>query len=137
MSTSTEGLRVADVMLSTNRTPAIGERALFKEALEAMQRHRLGIACIVSEAGALLGVLTAGDICRMLLRDQKPFAALFADDALVHATRKPVTISPGDRLVDAVRVMEEKQIWDLPIVENGRFVGLLHLHPAVKALLGI
>jgi arabinose-5-phosphate isomerase len=137
MSISTEGLRTADVMLAADRAPVIGERALFKEALEAMQRHRLGIACVVSPQGALLGVLTAGDICRMLLRDQKPFAALFADDALVHATRKPVTVGPTDRLVDAVRLMEDRQIWDLPVVEGERFVGLLHLHPAIKALLGI
>jgi CBS domain-containing protein len=34
--------------------------------------------------------------------------------------------------------MEEKQIWDLPVVSNeGKLVGLLHLHPAVQALLGI
>ena len=137
MSTLTESLRTADVMLKRERSPAIGERALFKEALEAMQKHRLGVACIVSEQGALLGVLTAGDICRMLLRDQKPFAAIFADDALVHATRNPVTVGSSDRLVDAVKVMEQKQIWDLPVVDEGRFVGLLHLHPAVKALLGI
>jgi arabinose-5-phosphate isomerase len=137
VSISTDGLRTADVMLKSERTPSIGERALFKEALEAMQKHRLGVACIVSTEGRLLGVLTAGDICRMLLRDQKPLAALFADDALVHASRNPVTVGPDDRLVDAVRVMEQKQIWDLPIVDQGRFVGLLHLHPAVKALLGI
>ena len=137
VSTSTDRLRTSDVMLVGERVPAVGERALFKEALEAMQKRRLGIACIVSAEGALLGVLTAGDICRMLLRDQKPFAALFADDALVHATRKPVTVGPADPLIDAVRVMEEKQIWDLPVVEGSRFVGLLHLHPAVKALLGI
>ena len=137
MSTSTEALRASDVMLVGERAPTIGERALFKEALEAMNRHRLGVACIVGADETLLGVLTAGDICRMLLRDQKPFAALFADDALAHATRKPVVIAPTVPLIEAVRLMEDKQIWDLPVVDGRRFVGLLHLHPAVKALLGI
>lgn len=134
---SPDSLRVRDVMLSADRAPVIAERSLFKEALEKMQGHRLGIACVVAADGNLLGVLTAGDICRMLLRDQKPFAALFADDALVHATRKPVTIDPMDPLIDAVQLMEAKQIWDLPVVSEGRFLGLLHLHPAVKVLLGI
>jgi arabinose-5-phosphate isomerase len=137
MSTGPDTLLVRDVLLPPGRMPVVNEKAMFKESLEMMQRHRLGIACIVSAEGQLLGVLTAGDVCRMLLRDQKPFAALFADDALQHATRKPVTVSPGDKLISAVKVMEDRQIWDLPVVEEGKLVGLLHLHPAVKALLGV
>jgi arabinose-5-phosphate isomerase len=137
VSTSREALLTRDVMLTVVLSPVIGERALFREALEAMHRRRLGVACIVNAQGALLGVLTAGDICRMLLREQKPFAALFADDALDHATRTPASVRPTDPLIEAVQLMEDKQIWDLPVVEEGRFVGLLHLHPAVKALLGM
>ena len=37
-------------------------------------------------------------------------------------------------LVDAVDLMEEKQVWDLPIVDNNKLVGLLHLHSAIKTL---
>lgn len=137
MSTSTKTLLVRDVLLPLERAPVAGEKVLFKEVLELMQRHRLGVACIAAEDGQLLGVMTAGDVCRMLLRDQKPFAALFADDALPHATRKPVTVGPDDLLIAAVKLMEDKQVWDLPVVDRGKLVGLLHLHPAVKALLGI
>ena len=38
-------------------------------------------------------------------------------------------------LIDAVGLMEEKQVWDLPVVDGGKLVGLLHLHYAIKALL--
>jgi arabinose-5-phosphate isomerase len=69
---------------------------------------------------------------------QKPFSAFFVDDALVHAIKSPVTIQPTDTLVQAVALMGKKQIWDLPVVdEQGTLVGLLHLHPAIQALLGI
>jgi arabinose-5-phosphate isomerase len=138
MSTQKNNLLVSDVMILLDRVPVIGEAVIFKEALEEMGRKRLGIACIVNSHKKLLGILTDGDVRRMLLRVQKPFSAFFVDDALDHAIQSPLTIAPSDTLVQAVRLMGEKQIWDLPVVDaSGVLVGLLHLHPAVEALLGI
>ncbi len=127
---------VSDVMMGLDRAPVINETVILKEALEEMGRTHLGIACIVNEDNNLLGILTDGDIRRKLLKVQKPFSAFFVDDALDHAIRSPITIKPGDTLVHAVNVMEQKQIWDLPVVDDrGTLVGLLHLHPAVQAFL--
>jgi DeoR family transcriptional regulator, catabolite repression regulator len=129
-------LTVRDVMLPLKRFPVIGERTLLKEALEAMGQFRLGIACIIGGQNELLGILTDGDVRRKLLSVQKPFSAFFVDDALDHAIREPVTAAPDEMLQRAVQVMGERQIWDLPVVdEQGTLVGLLHLHPAVEALL--
>lgn len=131
-----KAMLVSDVMMGLDRVPAIEENVILKEALEEMGRTRLGIACIVNGDNKLLGILTDGDIRRKLLKVQKPFSAFFVDDALDHAIRSPMTIKPGDTLVHAVEVMEQKQIWDLPVVDDkGTLVGLLHLHPAVQALL--
>jgi CBS domain-containing protein len=133
-----ESMRVSQVMLPPDRFPVIGEREILKEALEAMGRSRLGLACIVNSNGKLLGILTDGDIRRKLLKVQKPFSAFFVDDVLIHAIKSPVTIQPTDTLVQAVALMGKKQIWDLPVVDaQGTLVGLLHLHPAIQALLGI
>ncbi len=138
MSTPKSNLLVSDVMMSLDRVPVIGETVIFKEALEEMGRKRLGIACIVNAQNKLLGILTDGDVRRMLLRVQKPFSAFFVDDALEHAVQSPLTIAPGDTLIHAVHLMDEKHIWDLPVVDAaGALVGLLHLHPAVEALLDI
>lgn len=129
---------VDEVMLALDRVPVIEESVILKEALEEMGRTRLGIACIVDADKKLLGILTDGDIRRKLLKVQKPFSAFFVDDALDHSIRAPTTIRPDDTLVHAVEVMGQKQIWDLPVVnDQGVLVGLLHLHPAVQALLGI
>ncbi len=134
---SNKTMLVSDVMMGLGRVPVIKEDVILKEALEEMGRTRLGIVCIVDGSNKLLGILTDGDIRRKLLKVQKPFSAFFVDDALDHAIRAPMTIKPGDTLVHAVDVMEQKQIWDLPVVDdNGLLVGLLHLHPAVQALLG-
>jgi arabinose-5-phosphate isomerase len=130
-------LLVSDVMLPPDRFPVVGETVLFKEALEEMGRRRLGIVCITGTDAKLLGILTDGDIRRMLLRVQKPFSAFFVDDALDHAVKAPMTVSPAHTLRQAVRMMDEKRIWDLPVVDGqGHLLGLLHLHPAVEALLG-
>lgn len=130
-------LMVSEVMMGLDRVPVIKEAVILKEALEEMGRTRLGIVCIVNGDHKLLGILTDGDIRRKLLKVQKPFSAFFVDDALDHAIRSPMTIRPDDTLVHAVDIMEQKQIWDLPVVDDkGLLFGLLHLHPAVKALLG-
>jgi arabinose-5-phosphate isomerase len=138
MSTPKSSLLVSDVMMSLDLVPVIGEAVIFKEALEEMGRKRLGIACIVNTENSLLGILTDGDVRRMLLRVQKPFSAFFVDDALDHSIRSPLTIAPSDTLAHAVRMMDDKHVWDLPVVSSdGTLVGLLHLHPAVEALLKI
>ena len=132
-----ESMLVCDVMLSLNRFPVIREKVILKEALEKMGRNRLGIVCIINEEKKLLGVLTDGDLRRKLLKVQKPFSAFFIDDALDHSIRSPITAKPDQTLWLAIEKMEEKQVWDLPVVDTtGVLLGLLHLHPAVKALLG-
>ncbi len=133
-----EAMLVSEVMMPLDRIPVIGETVILKEALEEMGRSRLGIACIVDADKKLLGILTDGDIRRKLLKVQKPFSAFFVDDALDHAIRSPLTTQPNDTLVHAIGLMGQKQVWDLPVVDNnGTLVGLLHLHPAVQALLGM
>ena len=133
-----DAMLVSEVMMPLDRIPVIGETVILKEALEEMGRSRLGIACIVDVDTKLLGILTDGDIRRNLLKVQKPFSAFFVDDALDHAIRSPLTTQPNDTLVHAIGLMGQKQIWDLPVVDDqGTLVGLLHLHPAVQALLGI
>ena len=127
---------VRDVMLQLESCPLIGKKVIFKEALEEMGRTRLGIVCITDTDNKLLGIITDGDIRRKLLKVQKPFSAFFVDDALDHSIRNPLTVQPDILLNDAIILMEENQIWDLPVVDTANnLIGLLHLHPAIQALL--
>lgn len=127
-----------DVMLPLDRFPVVRPRLFLKEVLEVMTQHAFGIACVVDDDGRLIGIFTDGDMRRLTLHQQKPWSALFVDDIMDHANPNPKTVSPTTPLVDSVRTMEEKHIWDLPVVdEQGRLVGLLHLHQAIKHLLGI
>ena len=130
-------LTVADVMLPLEKTPKTSTRTMLKEALELMDKHRLGIVCIPASEGALQGIITDGDIRRMLSNVQKPLAALMSDDVIVHAIKSPTTVRASMSLQDAVDIMGKKQIWDLPVVDQGKLQGLLHLHPAVNAIIGV
>lgn len=132
----TKAMRVADVMLPIGRFPTVSPSTFLKEALEEMGRWRLGIICVVNADGSLDGILTDGDIRRKLLKFQKPFSAFFSDDVIDHAIKSPVTVSDDAMIRDAVGVMEERQVWDLPVLDKaGKLAGLLHLHPVVQVLL--
>ena len=132
---SIQNKKVNDVMLDIGSFPTVNDSTILKEALERMDDFRLGIACVINHNSQLLGIITDGDIRRKLLVVQKPLAAFFIDDVINQAIKNPVTTSSEINLVDAVSLMEEKQVWDLPVVDNSKLVGLLHLHAAAKALL--
>ncbi len=127
---------VSDVMLPVGRTPVASERTLLKEALEIMDSHKLGIVCIKKDDNSLGGIITDGDIRRLLITVQKPLAAIMSDDVIVHAICSPVTVNSSLSLQSSINLMGEKQIWDLPVVDDGKLSGLLHLHPAIKAVMG-
>lgn len=129
-------MKVEDVMIEMGSFPAVTKKTILKEALTEMGEANLGLVCIINDKQELLGLITDGDLRRKLLKVQKPFSAFFIDDALVHAKEKPITCQPGDNLKAVVQLMGDKQIWDLPVVDQeNHLVGLLHLHPAVKKLI--
>jgi CBS domain-containing protein len=127
---------VKDVMMALDSFPVILENVIFKEALEEMNSKKLGIACIVNQDYSLKGIITDGDIRRKLLKIQKPLSAFFIDDCIDHAIVSPIVANVDFSLETAVEIMRNKQIWDLPVVDNtNKLVGLLHLHPVVETLL--
>lgn len=131
-------LLVRDVMLSDGLFPKVEKDELMKETLIEMNKYGLGIACLVGENNSLIGVITDGDIRRILLKVNKPMAAIFVDDVQNYSTKDFSKIYPDTSLQKAVLIMEELKIWDLPVVDkSGTLKGLLHLHTAIKLLLGI
>ena len=64
--------------------------------------------------------------------------ATFVDDAYFYATKEFANVQEKTLLEDALLKMEKLKIWDLPVIDNdGKLKGLLHLHPALKSVLGI
>jgi CBS domain-containing protein len=129
-------LTVSDVMLSLDKCPLVEDTSLLKQALDAMDKYRLGVVCIVDNSQELKGILTDGDIRRILLTVQKPLAALLADDVERYKISQPIVIGRQALLKSAIELMGEKKVWDLPVVsKEGKLVGLVHLHQALLTVL--
>ena len=129
-------MKVKEVMMKMGEFPSIEKETILKEALIEMGKANLGLVCIVNQEKNLLGLMTDGDLRRKLLKYQKPISSFCIDDALNHAKLNPITCNPVDDLKKAVKLMGDKQIWHLPVIDNEkRLVGLLHLHPAIKKLI--
>ena len=124
-----------DIMLKLGDFPVVPYNMILKEALEEMNKHKLGVACLVDKKNILKGIITDGDIRRKLLNDQKPFSAFFVDDCIKHAVKKPKILSPNKNIKETLKMMSKNEIWDVPIVQNKKLVGLVHLHPAMKRLI--
>ena len=121
--------KAKDKMKKLSDIPVLEENASLKKALDVMSQKRLGIACFVDNMGKLKGLLTDGDLRRLLLTKQSPLPALLVSDALIFGNTNPSVAFEEDEIIKLRDVMNEKQIWDLPIVDsNHKLIGLVHRH---------
>src|SRR5579864_557028 len=104
-----------------------------KQVVIAMTQHPLGAACVADGAGQLLGLITDGDL-RRALQTHDDIRTLRAADVM---TTNPITIAPEARLLDALRLMEDRpsQISVLPVVDpvTRQCLGLLRVHDIYRA----
>lgn len=123
--------KARDKMKKLSDIPVLEEDASLKKALDLMSEKRLGIACFVDKSGVLKGLLTDGDLRRLLLTKQSPLPALLIANALSFGINKPSVAHEDDDMDKLKELMNVKQIWDLPIIDsNDKLIGLLHRHDA-------
>ena len=128
--------KVSSFIMTIDKIPFVYDDVLFKEAIDLMNLNKLGIVCIVDKNKKLKGVFTDGDIRRKIIKIQKPFSALFADDELLHTNLKPITINENKNILNAIKLMNKNKIWDLPVISNsGKLLGLLHMNDILKKIL--
>lgn len=121
-------VRVADVMVS-QAYPWLGEDATMKDSIAPLA-HMRGTVAIVDARRCLVGVLTAGDLTRLMEREAD-FLSIPVADVM---TREPKTATPDELGSAAASRMEAHGIMALPVVgENGRLVGVVHLHDLMRA----
>ena len=130
---SLENLIVKNYMIKIGNFPVVKSNQILKEAVDLMDEYKLGIVSIVDNNFKLLGVITDGDLRRAILRSQKPLSAILVDDVIDYSVQNPLIISDEDLLIESIKLMNKKQIWDLPVLNvNKKLIGLLHLHTAIK-----
>ncbi len=127
-------VRVADLMHRGDEVPVVRDDARMKDVVQEMTRKRLGMTTVVDAAGALVGVITDGDLRRLHLREA-PIAELTAGQV---ATRTPKLIAAEDLAAKALEVMETFAITSLVIVDGDRRpAGVVHLHDILRAKIDI
>ena len=120
-------LKVQDIF-PHNELPKVSKDADIQTVILEMTSKRLGATAVVGENDELLGIVTDGDLRRML-RDQKDFSTLQAKD-IMNAT--PKVVSSEEYAASALAIMQEKSITQLVIVEDKRLLGFVHLHDLLK-----
>ena len=120
-------LKVADLMHRGEEVPLVGGDTAMADALLVMTNKRFGCVAIVDGDGILQGVITDGD----LRRHMSP--GLLDLTAAEVMTRSPRTIGADALASEAVGVMNSNTITNLFVVEDGRPVGILHIHDCLRA----
>ncbi|MFZ9723346.1 MAG: CBS domain-containing protein, partial [Burkholderiaceae bacterium] len=123
-------VRVADVMRQGNEVPKVSDAALLSQTLIEMTSKRLGMTCVVDEQGRLAGIFTDGDLRRVLERQE-----LHAETAVKDImTRQVKTISSESLATEAARLMDERRINHLVVVDkNNAPLGVIGLHDLLEA----
>jgi arabinose-5-phosphate isomerase len=121
-------LTVADVMHGKDAVALVDPDTPLREVIIAMSKWPLGAACVVDKDLLLLGIVTDGDVRRVLL-SYDDIRGLKAEECM---TKNPITITAAASLREATRLMEDRvsQISVLPVVAPGgkRCEGLIRLH---------
>jgi arabinose-5-phosphate isomerase len=123
-------LKVRDLMRTGDRVPRVERRTPMAEAVHEMSRKMMGITAVVDGGGELLGVISDGDLRRLIENDVSLLSRTAGD--CLHAN--PKTIDPETFASTALATMEDAKITSLFVVdERGRLTGALHLHDLLSA----
>ena len=118
-------LKVKDLMHSGDEMPVVAPGTAMKDVIYEMSRKGLGLATVLDENGALLGLITDGDLRRLMERDTDPLSRLAEE--VMH--KGGVCISAEELATAALGKLEEKRITSLMVCDgNGKVAGVLHVH---------
>jgi arabinose-5-phosphate isomerase len=120
-------LRVRDLYPLHGR-PAVGPATGLPEIIHEISSKRLGATAVLDENEQLMGIVTDGDLRRMLQRTAG-FGGVTAREIMTPA---PKTIGPDALAVDALALMRQFAITQLLVLENGQYLGIVHLHDLVR-----
>lgn len=122
-------LKVSDLMLSGADVPAVALGSTMKEAVLEMTAKR-GVTSVVDEAGKLAGVITDGDLKRLLAKSDDIMSLKVAEVM----NKSPKTVDRESLAVKAAQLMEDYRVTSLLVADREKKpVGIIHLHDIMKA----
>jgi len=120
-------LKVGNLMHVGDEVPLIGMEAEMSQALLVMTAKTFGCVGVIDAGGDLIGIVTDGDLRRHM------GSALLKQRVGDVMTRGPRTIRAHALAAEAVRIMNERSITSLFVVDGGKPVGILHIHDCLRA----
>jgi len=120
-------LKVEDV-ISNNQLPLVKLDTPLKDVILEISSKRLGATAVVDKEHNLLGIVTDGDLRRMLQKESN-IGEIKAADIMTHS---PKTIDKTEFAVKALQMMQENNISQLVVIDGRRVVGFIHLHDLLK-----
>jgi arabinose-5-phosphate isomerase len=120
-------LRVSD-LYAGNEKPKVSANQSIKEVIMEMTKKRLGITAVVDADNNLLGIITDGDLRRMLEKN----VAIDKVNAGDIMTTGPKTIGPDEMAVDALDLLRKNEISQLVVTDNKKYLGIIHLHDLIR-----
>jgi arabinose-5-phosphate isomerase len=118
--------RAEQLMHRGEDLPRVGRDAKLPDVIYEMSKKGLGMTTVVDDDGRLAGIVTDGDLRRLMQKRKEESFRLSAGEVM---TRNPVTISPGELASAALNLMEQRKITSVVVVDGERRVlGVLHLH---------
>ncbi len=118
--------RIETLMHKGDDLPRVLPTTKMPDVIYEMSRKGLGLTAVTKPDGRLLGIITDGDLRRVMQRRKQNVLDLAAIDCM---TKKPVTLPRTELAAAALRLMEEKKITSVMVVDNaGRLEGVVHLH---------
>lgn len=122
-------LKISEIMYAGKDVPIVSENANLKDAILEITSKRLGTTCVVNENGVLTGIITDGDL-RRLLEKTDEIKNLKAIDVM---TKNPKTITKDLLASFALQLMEKYNITSLIVIDSQKKPeGMVHLHDLVK-----
>jgi arabinose-5-phosphate isomerase len=119
-------LRVEDLAVN-NQVPKVQISETISNVIIEISSKRLGATAVLDNK-KLVGIITDGDLRRMI-QNHSNFQELKAKDVMTH---NPKSIDKDELVVDALNIMRETNITQLPVTDNGRYIGVIHLHDILK-----
>lgn len=120
-------LRVSDLYV-LNEKPAVLSNASLKEVIVEITQKRLGVTAVVDDQNQLVGIITDGDLRRMLEK-VNDLSVITANDI---ATLNPKCIYANALAIEAFELFKQHDITHLIVVDNKKYLGVLHLHDLVR-----
>jgi arabinose-5-phosphate isomerase len=118
--------RVESLMHQGDNAPSVLPTTKMPDVIYEMSRKGLGLAVVAEADGRVLGVITDGDLRRVMLKKKENVLGLTAADCM---TKNPVTIPRTELAASALRLMEEKKITSVLVADSaGRLEGVVHVH---------